>query len=320
MATTPKKKEPKNRTTNPGYGYHGRMVARHGKGKADEMFDKAHALVKRITGDSNVERVKHYLDSTHGRHLDGNERDPKYIKRDYQAFMKKYDPHLFESQKTSDDFADTHNHLTDSIAKRFAQDDYHVSSSYKETPHQIGKPGAHRTATTHMTFTKPKVGSDGHVTHEHVGTACIITSNRDPHYHGISLSNDKTNYHPHFGSEHKDGLADSIHKVFHHASGENLKESVDDIIRRAMKKLAGQNVDEPESDDARSTEDYFNSHLNRVVSELAATIRGNTADVLEESEGSVPKRHLATLQKRRKTIQKKREQQGNSDQVAKKGS
>lgn len=280
MATTPKKKELKVRTTNPGYGYHGRMTIRHGKAKADEMFAKAHALVKRITGDSNSDRVIHYLDSTHGRHLDGKERDPKHIKQDYQAFMKKYDKHLFESEHKEEDFVDNHNKLTDELHKKFTDNGYHVSSDYKETPHRYNEPGQHRTATTHFHIQKQHVRSDGGYDYEHHGNLTVITSNRDAKYHGFGMSNDKTGKHYSFGSEHTNHLADDVHSMFHHNS-DPIKESIEDLVSNAMRGLMG---------------------------------------ITESAEGSVPKRHFNSLQKRHKTIQKKREELGDSDQVAKKGS
>lgn len=350
MATTPKKKELKVRTTNPGYGYHGRMVVRHGKAKADEMFAKAHALVKRITGDSNSDRVIHYLDSTHGRHLDGKERDPKHIKHDYQAFMKKYDKHLFESEHKDEDFVENHNKLTDELHKKFTDNGYHVSSDYKETPHRYNEPGQHRTATTHFHIQKQHVRSDGGYDYEHHGNLTVITSNRDAKYHGFGMSNDKTGKHYSFGSEHTDHLSDDVHSMFHRHDGDKLKESIEFIVNSAMRKVLGESSKgfHDLKDDAEGHHEGFNSAARtfrqetgdgdvttaskygskrdtaygKYAAQISAAIQRALKDAHldEASEGSVPKRHFNSLQKRHKTIQKKREEHGDSDQVAKKGS
>lgn len=82
---------------NKGYGYHGQQ---HGKSEAeaDKAYSKTHANVKKVAGAAGHLRdakkpnvmVKHYLDSRHGRHLAGLERDQEYIKKDFGKFKKSY--------------------------------------------------------------------------------------------------------------------------------------------------------------------------------------------------------------------------------------
>ena len=83
--------EDKIASDNPNHGYHGHNP----KG-----YSAMHRKVKRVAGESghlasarkpNV-MVKHYLDSTHGRHLAGRENDHEYIKRDFARFAKSYNP------------------------------------------------------------------------------------------------------------------------------------------------------------------------------------------------------------------------------------
>ena len=104
--------EAKQKTGNPGYGYHGEYSK--GGGSYDPEFPNAanhnyhlmHGMVKQVAGEAghlaDVKKpnhmVRHYLDSVHGRHLAGNE-EPEYIKKDFGKFKKTYDPkHFGESE------------------------------------------------------------------------------------------------------------------------------------------------------------------------------------------------------------------------------
>ncbi len=79
-------------TNNPGHGYHGQH-----SDDADQKYSKMHARVRTLTG-TNSTMAKHYLDSTHGRHLAGNEGDSEYIKRDFLKFAKKYNADQFKEE------------------------------------------------------------------------------------------------------------------------------------------------------------------------------------------------------------------------------
>jgi hypothetical protein len=76
-------------TGNPGNGYHGACAS------PDEKYKETHAHVKNLT-DGDDKTVKHYLDSTHGRHLAGREDDHEYIKKDFKKFKKYYKPEMHE--------------------------------------------------------------------------------------------------------------------------------------------------------------------------------------------------------------------------------
>ena len=79
-------------TNNPGHGYHGQH-----SDDADQKYSKMHARVRTLTG-TNSTMAKHYLDSTHGRHLAGNEGDSEYIKHDFLKFAKKYNADQFKEE------------------------------------------------------------------------------------------------------------------------------------------------------------------------------------------------------------------------------
>ena len=86
-------------TGNEGYGYHGQ----HHSTNAAVAYKRAHALVKKHAGEAGHlkdaknpgKMVTHYLDSTHGRHLKGNE-NAEYIKKDFGKFKKNYKPEMHE--------------------------------------------------------------------------------------------------------------------------------------------------------------------------------------------------------------------------------
>jgi hypothetical protein len=82
-------------TSNPGHGYHGQH-----SDNADQKYSKMHAKVRSLTG-TNSTMAKHYLDSTHGRHLAGYEDDHEYIKRDFLKFAKKYKTDQFKEEVES---------------------------------------------------------------------------------------------------------------------------------------------------------------------------------------------------------------------------
>jgi len=78
-------------TGNPGNGYHGQHKS------ADDKYKETHAHIKNLT-DADDKTVKHYMDSTHGRHLAGREEDHEYIKKDFKKFKKYYKPEMHEEQ------------------------------------------------------------------------------------------------------------------------------------------------------------------------------------------------------------------------------
>lgn len=114
MAPNTSSKPAKIITSNPGYGYHGavynrlRQVDDHHptvSDKAHGAYNRMHAKVKKVATEAghlaaakkpNV-MVRDFLDSQHGRHLDGFENDTKHISRTFGHFAKSYDPTLFES-------------------------------------------------------------------------------------------------------------------------------------------------------------------------------------------------------------------------------
>ena len=81
------------KTANPGRGYHGQ----HEDDVADQKYSKMHAKVRSLTG-TNSTMAKHYLDSTHGRHLAGYENDSEHVKRDFLKFAKKYNADQFKEE------------------------------------------------------------------------------------------------------------------------------------------------------------------------------------------------------------------------------
>ena len=76
-------------TGNPHQGYHGAQQS------ADDKYEATHKHVKNLT-DGDDKTVKHYLDSSHGRHLAGREDDHEYIKKDFKKFKKYYRPEMHE--------------------------------------------------------------------------------------------------------------------------------------------------------------------------------------------------------------------------------
>ena len=76
-------------TGNPHQGYHGAQQS------ADDKYEATHKHVKNLT-DADDKTVKHYLDSSHGRHLAGREDDHEYIKKDFKKFKKYYRPEMHE--------------------------------------------------------------------------------------------------------------------------------------------------------------------------------------------------------------------------------
>jgi nicotinic acid mononucleotide adenylyltransferase len=78
-------------TGNPGNGYHGQHQS------ADDKYEATHKHIKNLT-DADDKTVKHYMDSTHGRHLAGREEDHEYIKNDFKKFKKYYKPEMHEEK------------------------------------------------------------------------------------------------------------------------------------------------------------------------------------------------------------------------------
>ena len=76
-------------TGNPHQGYHGAQQS------ADDKYEATHKHVKNLT-DGDDKTIKHYLDSSHGRHLAGREDDHEYIKKDFKKFKKYYRPEMHE--------------------------------------------------------------------------------------------------------------------------------------------------------------------------------------------------------------------------------
>ena len=83
-------------TGNPEKGYHGAVQS------PEDKYKETHSHVKNLT-DGDDKTVKHYLDSTHGRHLAGREQDHEYIKKDFKKFKKYYNPEMHESITTKEE-------------------------------------------------------------------------------------------------------------------------------------------------------------------------------------------------------------------------
>lgn len=81
-------------STNPGYGYHGVASRVYGEKGVKDRYATVHAKVMKHAGASHQEAI-HYLDSVHGRHLEGHENNDKYIRKDYKTWKKTYDPKQF---------------------------------------------------------------------------------------------------------------------------------------------------------------------------------------------------------------------------------
>ena len=93
-------------TGNPGNGYHGSVQS------PDEKYEATHKHVKNLT-DGDDKTVKHYMDSTHGRHLAGRENDHEYIKKDFKKFKKYYKPEMHEAVAPKAVNVDKVNHAGD---------------------------------------------------------------------------------------------------------------------------------------------------------------------------------------------------------------
>lgn len=78
-------------TDNEGYGYHGEMHSKHGVEGSHAAYNRMHSHVMKVTGASH-EEARHFLDSTHGRHLANNE---QHLKPFYDRFKKTYNPEQY---------------------------------------------------------------------------------------------------------------------------------------------------------------------------------------------------------------------------------
>ncbi len=87
-------------TSDTHYGHTNICRATTNWNNADQKYSKMHAKVRSLTG-TNSTMAKHYLDSTHGRHLAGYEDDHEYIKRDFLKFAKKYKTDQFKEEVDS---------------------------------------------------------------------------------------------------------------------------------------------------------------------------------------------------------------------------
>lgn len=93
-----------NETRNELWGYHGQVYRHEGWEAAPKRYKAMHKRVGILTGGSPT-KVRHYLDSKHGRHLHDAEvsgrADDKHIQRDFKDFSKGYKPeHFVEGKMT----------------------------------------------------------------------------------------------------------------------------------------------------------------------------------------------------------------------------
>jgi hypothetical protein len=91
------------RSSNKGRGYHGMLYNKH-KGDIKAANQGYHDIATKImkvckVGEGGHEKVKHYLDSQHGRMLHGHEHKPEYMKLDFNRFTKTYDPQAFYTEE-----------------------------------------------------------------------------------------------------------------------------------------------------------------------------------------------------------------------------
>lgn len=92
-------------SSNKGRGYHGEVWKNQNGDKkaAETSYHKFANKVMNHTGEKDPRAVKHYLDSVHGRFLQGKERDSNYIKLDYARFKRAYKPENFYSEEVMPD-------------------------------------------------------------------------------------------------------------------------------------------------------------------------------------------------------------------------
>jgi hypothetical protein len=145
---------------NKGYGYHGTVEARDDAEK-DKRYSAMHRYAKKLVGDAghlqdakkpNV-MVKHFLDSSHGRHIADNPTDKNITSR-FSEFKKKYKPEMHEEVELEEahgmwkvDFPKQH------AGKAVAAGSVHVKAQNTAHAHKVA---AKRVGVDHKMF-KSKV-------------------------------------------------------------------------------------------------------------------------------------------------------------------
>lgn len=103
-------------TGNPGYGYHGEAQHEFGEKHAHHIYNVMHAKVMKHAGATHDE-AKHFLDSTHGRHMYAHrgysnlQKQEAHIQRAFKTFKKTYHPDQFAEGTLTEAVKDTGHYI-----------------------------------------------------------------------------------------------------------------------------------------------------------------------------------------------------------------